>query len=256
VLHGREQELELLRTRLRDARDGRSFAVVVTGEAGIGKTALLQAILDEADGFRVLRGRGFEGEAEIPYSGLLELVRPLLDLTDALPEQQAAALRSALALGPPGEHSRFAVPVAVLALLGHAAEDGPLLVAVDDAQWLDAATREALMFAARRLHSEGVGVLLGARTGPRGAGLDTAGLEVLELGGLDREGARALLADRVVPSVADALAAATGGNPLALLELPAVLSEDERRGLKPITTPLPAGELVEELYSARIGRAA
>ena len=252
MLHGRERELETLRARLAQAREGRSFALAVTGEAGIGKTSLLRAVAEEAEGFRVLRARGFPGEAEIPYAGLLELARPLLDLADALPGQQAAALQSALALGPPAEHSRFAVPAALLALLGAAAEEGPVLVLVDDAHWLDAATREALFFAARRLHAEGVGVLLGVRTGAGAETLDFAGLEVLALGGLDRHGARALLEGRVAPSVAEALVGATGGNPLALLELPAVLTDEERRGLRPITTPLAGGDLVEQLFSARI----
>jgi DNA-binding CsgD family transcriptional regulator len=251
VLHGRERELELLRARLDGARQGRSFALVLAGEAGIGKTALLRQVLDDAQGFRLLRGRGYESEAEIPYAGLLAIVRPLLDLAEALPEQQAAALRSALALGPPTPHDRFAVPVALLALLAAAAEDQPLLVAVDDAHWLDPATREALLFAARRLEAEGVGVILGIRE-TDGVAVDVAGLERLELAGLDAEGTRSLLAGQVAPAVADALGRATGGNPLALLELPVVLSDEERRGLKPITTPLPTGARVEELFSRQV----
>jgi DNA-binding CsgD family transcriptional regulator len=226
--------------------------VAVTGEAGIGKTALLAQVLDEADGFRVLRGRGFESETEIPYAGLLALVRPLLDLAGRLPEQQAAALRSALALGPPTPQDRFAVPVSLLALLGAAADEQPLLVAVDDAHWLDPATREALFFAARRLEAEGVGVLLSVRETDGEPSIDLAGLERLELGGLDASGARSLLAGDVAPSVADALARATGGNPLALLELTPVLSEPERRGLRPIRTPLPTGERVEEIFSRQV----
>jgi hypothetical protein len=252
VLHGRDRELALLRSRLTRALRGESFALVVAGEAGIGKTALLQEALAGADGFRTLHGRGYEGEAEIPYAGLLELVRPLLDLADALPEQQAAALRSALALGPPTGHDRFAVPVALLGLLGAAADEGPLLVVVDDAHWLDAASREAVLFAARRLRAEGAGVLLGVRTEPGGPLFDAAGLEVLELGGLDAAGARALLKDRVAASVADALAGATGGNPLALVELPSALSEEERSGLRPLSTTLAAGGQVEQLFSDRV----
>ncbi len=252
MLHGRDSELALLRARLASAREGQSFAVVVAGEAGIGKTALLQAVLEDVEGFRVLRARGYEGEAEIPYAGLLELVRPLLHLADALPVQQAAALRSALALGPPTGRDRFAVPVALLGLLGAAAEEGPLLVVVDDAHWLDAATREAVLFAARRLRAEGAGVLLGVRQEPGGPLFDAAGLEVLALGGLDAAGARALLEGTVAAPVADALADATGGNPLALVELPAVLSEDERRGRRPLSTTLAAGGRIEQLFSDRV----
>jgi DNA-binding CsgD family transcriptional regulator len=252
VLHGRERELEVLRSRLEGARRGKSFALVLAGEAGIGKTALMRRLIDEAAGFRVLRGRGFESEMEIPYAGLLALVRPLLDLAEDLPPQQSAALKSALALGPPTPQDRFAVPVALLALLGAAAEESPLLVAVDDAHWLDPATREALLFAARRLEAEGVGVVLTVRDTDGVPGIDTAGLERLELGGLSAAGARSLLVGQVAPSVADVLAEATGGNPLALLELPPVLTEEERKGLKPITTPLPTGDRVEELFSRRV----
>jgi DNA-binding CsgD family transcriptional regulator len=252
VLHGRERELEVLRSRLEGARRGRSFALVLCGEAGIGKTALLRQAIDEAQDFRVLRGRGFESETEIPYAGLLALVRPLLDLAEALPPQQAAALDSALALGPPTPQDRFAVPVALLALLGAAAEQSPLIVAVDDAHWLDPATREALLFAARRLEAEGVGVLLCVRESDNAPLVDVAGLEVVRVRGLTSTGARSLLVGQVAPAVADALATATGGNPLALLELPTLLTDDERKGLRPISTPLPTGEAVEEVFSRRV----
>ena len=252
MLHGRERELEVLRSRLDDARRGKSFALVLAGEAGIGKTALMRQAIDEATGFRVLRGRGFESETEIPYAGLLALVRPLLDLSEKLPPQQVAALNSALALGPPTPQDRFAVPVALLALLGAAAEESPLLVAVDDAHWLDPATREALLFAARRLEAEGVGVILTVRESDETPPVDMAGLERIAVTGLTPAGARSLLVGQVAPSVADVLAEATGGNPLALLELPVVLTDDERKGLKPISTPLPTGERVEEIFSRRV----
>jgi hypothetical protein len=252
VLHGREPELELLRARLAAAREGRSFAVALTGEAGIGKTALLVELLEEADGFRVLRGRGFESEAEIPYAGLLALVRPLLDLADRLPEQQSAALRSALALGPPTPQDRFAVPVAVLALLGAAADEQPLLVAVDDAHWLDPATREALFFAGTAPGGRGRrGPAVGPRDRrrarhrprrPRAPGARRA-----------RRERRAVAAGRRRRAVGRRRAGpATGGNPLALLELTPVLSEPERRGLRPIRTPLPTGERVEEIFSRQV----
>lgn len=252
MLHGRERELELLRERLDGARRGRSFAMALTGEAGIGKTALLAQVLEEADGFRVLRARGFESEAEIPYAALLALMQPLLGLADRLPPQQASALESALALGPPTPHDRFAVPVAVLALLAAAADEQPLLVAIDDAHWFDHATREALFFAARRLDAEGVGVLIGVRETAGLPPVDLAGLERLEIRGLQSQDARSLLGGDVAPQVAEALAQATGGNPLALLELAATLSEAERRGLRPIRTPLPTGRRVEELFSRQV----
>jgi len=164
---------------------------------------------------------------------------------------QGAALRSALALGPPSPQDRFAVPVALLGLLGLlglAAEERPVLVLVDGAHWLDSASREALLFVARRLRTEGVGVLMAVREGDPASAFDVAGLEEARLAGIDTHATRALLDGVVVPAVADQLVAATGGNPLWLLELPRVLTEDdERRGVRPLPRPLPTGDKVEEL---------
>jgi len=197
--------------------------------------------------------RGLQGEAEIPYAGLLALLQPLLGLVGQLPPVQGAALRSALALGPPSPQDRFAVPVALLGLLGLlglAAEERPVLVLVDGAHWLDSASREALLFVARRLRTEGVGVLMAVREGDPASAFDVAGLEEARLAGIDTHAARALLGGVVVPAVADQLVAANGGNPLWLLELPRVLTEDERRGVRPLPRPLPTGDKVEELREA------
>src|SRR3954470_2914878 len=153
---GRERERARIDRLLEEARAGRSGALLLHGEAGIGKTALMRWAIGRATGLRVLRARGIETESDIPFAGLAELVTPLLDRLDAVPEVQARALRGALALGPATPHDRFTVPAGLLSLLGAAAEEQPVLVAIDDAQWLDEPSMEAFLFAGRRLGAEGV----------------------------------------------------------------------------------------------------
>ncbi|HEX8208493.1 MAG TPA: ATP-binding protein, partial [Solirubrobacteraceae bacterium] len=137
MLVGRTRERSELEAVLEAARDGRSTVLIVHGEAGIGKTTLLDEAVAAAPDFRVLRARGYESESDIPFAGLLDLLSPLLDLLDRIPPAQAAALRGSLALGEPVPHDQFAVPAAVLSLLAVAAEEQPVLVVVDDVQWLD-----------------------------------------------------------------------------------------------------------------------
>ncbi|HWT93441.1 MAG TPA: ATP-binding protein, partial [Solirubrobacteraceae bacterium] len=193
MLLGRETELARLRALLHDAREGKSFALVVHGDAGIGKTALLLQLAEEAarDGFRLLPVRTYEGAGEIPWAGLHALAMPFLHLFDQLPAVQARTLRSALSLEPSVAQDRFTVPVALLGLLSVAAEQQPLLVIADDVQWLDEATRGALLFAARRLGAEGVGLLLAARDG-EGWEATESRLPTLHLDGLTVSDARAL----------------------------------------------------------------
>src|SRR6201747_1577821 len=148
VLLGRERETAHIERLLNGAKDGTSAALLLHGEPGIGKSALLRATLERAGelGFEVLRTRGFESESDIPFAGLLELLTPLLPLRDRIPEVQARALGSAMALAPPTSFDRFAVPAGMLSLLAAAAEDAPLLVVVDDVHWLPGAARAALLF--------------------------------------------------------------------------------------------------------------
>ncbi len=254
MLEGRDQELAWLAERLGRLRDGGHFVALVRGEAGVGKSALVEAALGDVAGVAVLRARGYESEREIPFAGLLELATPLLDLRDRLPEAQRRALGSALALEPPSPHDRFAVPVALLGLLAHAAEDGPLIAAVDDVHWFDAASREALLFVARRLAAEGVGLLLASRDAGSAA-FDAAGVETLALSGLDAPSARRLLATRspgLSPTVADALVTATAGNPLALVELPGELDAAQRAGRTPLADPLPTSAAIERAFAHQI----
>jgi DNA-binding CsgD family transcriptional regulator len=222
MLLGRDAECRTVDRLLAAARLGESQVLVVAGEPGIGKSALLAAVVESAGGMRVLQARGVASEQYVPFAGLLQLLRPLLSLVDRLPPPQAAALSGALLLGPPGdEPSRFAVGAATLSLVSRAAEDRPVALVVDDAHLLDQPSAEAVVFAARRLVSDPVAVLAGVR--PEAAATTPwASLPTLALGGLSLEAAGELLAagrERVGRDHLARLHALTGGNPLALLEL-------------------------------------
>src|SRR5262252_4572920 len=158
-LVGRDQECAVLDQMLADARAGTSGVLVVQGPPGVGKSALLGYAADHAGPVRVLRATGIEAESGLPFSGVHQLLRPVFGLLDRLPAGQAAALRGALGLADPAG-DRFLIGVGVLSLLGEAAEPGGLLAAIDDAQWLDTESADALLFAARRLQCEGISVLL------------------------------------------------------------------------------------------------
>jgi DNA-binding NarL/FixJ family response regulator len=249
VLIGRDRERARIDELLDRAREGRSGALLVHGDPGIGKTALLDAARASAEGLRVLAARGIETESEIPFAGLWDLLGPLLDMRDRLPPAQAQALGQALALEASGTPARFAVPAAVLGLLSAAAEDGPVLCLVDDVQWLDQPSVEAIVFAARRLGSEGIAMVLAARTAQTDGGreVDTlaAGLERLPLAPLAPGEATELLrrahGDAVSGPVTADLVSAAAGNPLALVELPRALSAEQRAGREALPPVLPAG---------------
>ena len=238
------------------ARAGRSHALLVHGEAGIGKTALLEQLVASAEGFVVLRARGYESESDIPFAALLDLLSPVLDLVDRIAPAQAAALRGALAIGEPVPHDRFAIPAALLGVLSAAAEESPVLAIVDDVHWLDAASLEALLFTARRLDAEGVVLLLGARDG-EGFDAATSGLDTVHVRGLTPPAARALLEQRTHPlpdEVAAQLVDAAGGNPLALVEIPTLLEPTQLAGRDPLPSPLPAGSTVEGAFRRQLER--
>lgn len=253
---GRTAECDRIELLLDAARHGRSGAVILRGEAGIGKSVLLRYAADRAADMKVLEARGVESESELPFAGLSELLRPALDDLDALSEAQSAALRGALALGPSEASDRFAVYTAVVSLLAAAAEPAALLCLIDDAQWLDSASAEALLFAARRLEAEGVALLVAAREEEE-AGFEARGLEHLHLRGLDPEAAAALIAvhapEPPVPEVAERLVCETAGNPLALAELSRLLSDGQLAGREPIGEPLPAGASAERSFRRRLG---
>jgi DNA-binding CsgD family transcriptional regulator len=221
MLLGRGRELERIRALLDGARDGLSGVLAIAGEAGIGKSSLLEWAAAQADGMHVLRAQGVESEARLPFGGLFELLRPALDELERLPAPQAEALAGALALRPAREHDRFAVGAATLGLLAVYADDAPVLVLVDDANWLDGSSGDALRFAFRRLVADPIAVLVAVRDGASSF-VDGAGIEMLHVGGLDVDATGELLR-RGTPGASaetvERLHRTTGGNPLALIEL-------------------------------------
>ncbi|MDA0185389.1 AAA family ATPase [Solirubrobacter phytolaccae] len=250
ALRGRSSERQTLERLLEGARAGQSGALVLRGEAGVGKTALLHHAVGTAAGFRVLQVAGVESEMELPFAGLHQLCGPLLDELDALPAPQQEALRVSFGLASGAPRDRFLVGLAALTLLAHVADTEPLLCLVDDLQWLDEASAQVLGFVARRLLAEHVAMVFSVREPSEPRRL--AGLPELWLSGLGAEDARALLAT-VVPGrldehVRERLIAETRGNPLALLELPRGMSAAELSG--GFGRPGPA--VVEESFQRRL----
>src|SRR5262245_23851856 len=244
ALVGRERECAAIEHVLEVAARGESSSLVLRGEAGIGKTALLMHAAECGDGGTVLHTAGVEAESDLGFAGLFGLLHPIDDKLGELPDMQAAALAGALGLGPSVGSDRLLVSAATLSLLAAAADDGPLLCLIDDAQFLDAASADALVFAARRLAAEPVALLFAVREGS-GRGFPARGLPELVIGGLGAEGAAQLLeasAPEATDAVRDWLLAEATGNPLALLELPRGLSAAQLQGRAalPETTPLSA----------------
>ncbi|MGW5667068.1 helix-turn-helix transcriptional regulator [Micromonospora sp. NPDC003776] len=247
MLHGRAGEQAEIERLLADARAGRSGTLVIRGPAGIGKSALLDHAAERAAGMRVLRGVGVESEATLPFAALHLLLRADLDRIDTLPAAQATALNAALGLGDVAPESRFLVGLATLSLLAELAGDGALLCLIDDAHWLDQASIDALVFAARRLEAEGVVMIFTAR-----AGFPAVGLPERRLGRLDRAAAAALLPADLPPQVRELLIEEADGNPLALVELPAALSAEQRAGRLSPVGAIPVADRVQEAFQAQI----
>ncbi|HET6551129.1 MAG TPA: AAA family ATPase, partial [Solirubrobacter sp.] len=243
MLIGRDAERDRIAMLLDTARAQRSGALVVCGEPGIGKTALCAWAVGHALGMRVLTMQGIESEAALAYAGLSELFAGELERIAGLPEPQAIALDGALARRHALGLDRFAIGAAVLSLLTLVAHEQPVLVVVDDAQWVDASSAEALLFAARRLRDEGVASLVASRPEGVFGGPDT-GLPRLTLGGLDPVASEGLLESahgQLPPQVAARVVEHSEGNPLALLEGPLLLSDEQLAGEQPIAEPLPIG---------------
>jgi DNA-binding CsgD family transcriptional regulator len=254
VLVGRDRECARIDELLEGALAGESGALIVRGEAGIGKTALLDYAAARADGMQLLATAGVEAEADLAFAGLYGLLRPILDGLSELSELQANALAGALGLAPASGSERFLVSAAVLGLLAEAAEERPLLCLVEDAHWLDTPSAEALVFAARRLRAEGVAILFAVREG-EGRTLEGHGLPELLVTGLEDEDALTLLSDRsseLVSSVRERLLAEAAGNPLALLELPAGLSVEQRVGIEALPESVPLTARVQAAFAARV----
>jgi DNA-binding NarL/FixJ family response regulator len=257
VLYGRARELVAIDRLVAAARAGRGGALAVWGEPGIGKSALLAYASQRAEGLRVLHAVGVEGESRLAYAALHQLLRPLLGQAERLPPPQAGALRVAFGLEAGESPDGFLVAVAALTLLSEHAEDRPLLCLVDDAHWADAPSLAALGFAARRLETEPVALLVALREG-EGRTVDTAGMGELHVAGLDADAAAALLeerwAGRLAPPVRRRLLEEAGGNPLALLELPAALTPGQRAGTDSLEEPLPLAGTLERAFLDRVRR--
>jgi DNA-binding CsgD family transcriptional regulator len=241
---GRTRERERLDAMLAQARDGRSAVLVIRGEPGIGKTALLRYAARQASGLRTTEIEGIQAEMELPFAGIHRLCSPMFGVVEALAEPQQHAIRVALGVSAGNSPDRFLIAVAALNLLAASAEERPLLCLVDDAQWLDAASVETLGFVARRLAAEPIAMIFALREPTATRALD--GLPQLWLGGLDEPDARALLsravAGRLDDRVRDRIIAETAGNPLALMELADSMSPSERAGgyAAPATSDVPS----------------
>ena len=253
-LTGRRDERGVL-DRLADAvRSGESRALVVRGDTGVGKSVLLDYLAGRASGSgcRVARVVGVQSEMELAFAGLHQLCAPMLGRAERLPVPQRDALRAAfgMAAGPPPD--RFLVGLAVLSLLSEAAGDRPLVCLIDDEQWLDQASAQALGFTARRLAADPVALVFAARD----PGAELAGLPELEVTGLADSDARALLdsalAGPLDARVADLIVAETRGNPLALLELPRGLSPAELAGGFGLPGAAPLAGRIEDSFARQL----
>ena len=254
MLLGRDRECAGLDALITQVRAGASAVVVVTGEAGVGKTSLLDYAAAHSGGLQVLRAQGVKSERNLPFAGLCDLLRPVLGHLGALPGPQRAALAAALAIGPAVQADRFASCAATLSLLGEAAVRRPVLAVVDDVHWLDAASAQALEFTARRLSHDAIGLVIAVRADAPSS-FDTARMNTMAITGLTGAAARELLARTgrsIAPAVADRLVSGTGGNPLALLELTGTLTDDELTGLGSLPEPLPVATVVRHAFAHRL----
>jgi DNA-binding CsgD family transcriptional regulator len=250
-LRGRRSECEALDGLIAGVRTGASRVVVLCGEAGVGKTALLEYVSTRASGCRIARAAGVESEMELAFAGLHQLCAPMLGRLDRLPAPQRDALATAFGLRAGDAPDRFLVGLGALTLLSDAAEERPVICLVDDAHWLDQASRQALAFVARRLLAESVALVFVTRS----AIDDLRRLPELPIERLTDADARALLGEALSTpldaAVRDAIVAETRGNPLAVLELPRGLAADELAGGFRFLDALPVGTGLEEIFRRR-----
>jgi DNA-binding CsgD family transcriptional regulator len=255
-LLGRRSERAVLDLLVSAVRAGESQALVLRGEAGVGKSALLEYVAERAAGCRMLHATGVEAEMELAYAGLHQLCARLMDRLGPLPAPQRDALATAFGLQAGEAPDRFLVSLAVLSLLGDAAEEQPLICLVDDAQWLDRASAQVLAFVARRLQAESVALVFGLRQPSQDDVLN--GLPELVVEGLGYEDARVLLESVIAgpldDRIRDRIIAETAGNPLALLELPRGRNPTELAGGFGLSDPTPLPARIEQTFARRVQR--
>ena len=252
---GRETESERIAALIDATRDRHGGSMLVLGDAGIGKSALLRHAVERAEGVPTLWAEGVESESALAFAGLTSVLRPVFEHMERLPEPQAGALGSALALRTSRPVDRFAVALATLTLLAAAADEAPLLVILDDAHWLDAPSAEALMFAARRISHDAIAIIFAARRDERRA-LAAPGIPTLELDGLDGDTCTQLLRSSVDAATSSRtgtrLANASAGNPMVLLELGRSLSRAQLMQSEALPDPLPLTPSLEQIFGHRI----
>jgi DNA-binding CsgD family transcriptional regulator len=254
ILRGRDEECATLDRLLNAVRSGESRTLVLRGEPGVGKSALLEYVAGHASGCRVVRAAGVEYETELAYAGVHQLCAPVLDLRERLPGPQREALATAFGLSAGPAPDRFVVALAVLGLLAEVAEEQPLVCVVDDAHWLDKASALSLAFVARRLLAESIGLIFAMRQPSEMREL--TGLAELQVDGLSHDDARALLASalpgRLDERVRDRIVAESRGNPLALLELPRGLTPGELAGGFALPDARPLADRIERSFLRQV----
>ena len=255
-LLGRRSERAVLDLLVSSVRAGESQALVLRGEAGVGKSALLGYVAERAADCRLLHAVGVEAEMELAYAGLHQLCARLMDRLESLPAPQRDALATAFGLQAGEAPDRFLVSLAVLSLFGDAAEEQPLICLVDDAQWLDRASAQVLAFVARRLQAESVALIFGLRQPSQDDVLN--GLPELVVEGLGYDDARVLLESVIAgpldDRIRDRIIAETAGNPLALLELPRGRNPTELAGGFGLSDPAPLSARIEQTFARRVQR--
>jgi DNA-binding CsgD family transcriptional regulator len=252
-LIGRDAERDTLDKFVAAVRAGDSQAVVVSGEAGVGKSALLDYLAGNGSGCRIARAAGVQSEMELPFAGLHQLCAPMLDSLQRLPPPQRDAVRTAFGMSAGPAPDRFLVGLGVLSLLSEVAEERPLVCVVDDEQWLDRASAQVLGFVARRLVAESVGMVFAVRT----PSSELAGLTELRVEGLHEADARTLLDAALTgpldARVRDQILAETQGNPLALLELPRGLTTQQLAGGFGFPGAVRLSSGIDESFRQRVG---
>lgn len=256
MLHGRTEELTTLTTAVESARGGRAAAIVVLGEAGVGKSALVDELAAQSEGVQVLRTRGVESEVDFAFGGLYELLRPAMPRIRRLPPGQASAMRTAFGLEAGAVTEPLLISVGTLSLIAELAEETPVLCVVDDAHWLDPVSATAFAFVARRLTAERVAMVFTVRDSEAHR-IDTAGINELQLNRLDETASRDLLVSRfpeIASAVAERLFENTLGNPLALAEMAGSLSKQQLQGSIRLPDQLAASGGLSDAFLARARR--